>query len=170
MSAVETERRDCPECGGQMLYTRNRVDGPYEWVHLSGGTPACPAKAVAPLAPHTLTMGDVDDGHVDWKLTCNHDMATWGHYDIETGEYTEADGCWLQSWWGEMGGELLVLRAPIPNQPIPVRPASDWDVDGGTIVLDLGHSFVGVAGHPDDDECTYEGCGRREDEHEWSTR
>lgn len=32
------------------------------------------------------------------------------------------------------------------------------------------HPFTPVAGHPDDDECTFEGCGEPELEHEWTLR
>lgn len=44
---------------------------------------------------------------------------------------------------------------------------------GRGMVID--HSFIGVAGHPDDNECTHRAdgtdasyCGRRGDEHVWS--
>ena len=40
-----------------------------------------------------------------------------------------------------------------------------------------GHGFIGVDGHPDDDECTFREdgtdetyCGAGEHEHEWSER
>ena len=87
-------------------------------------------------AEHTLTLNGIDGGVGGWDLHCHHDMATWGHYDPETGEYTEADGCWLMSWWEACWHDLLAVKGPIASLPIPVRPSDDWGADGGTIVLD----------------------------------
>lgn len=87
-------------------------------------------------AEHTLTLNGIDEGVGGWDLHCHHDMATWGHYDPETGEYTEADGCWLMSWWEACWNDLLAVKGPIASLPIPVRPSDDWGPDGGTIVLD----------------------------------
>lgn len=31
----------------------------------------------------------------------------------------------------------------------------------------IDHLWVGVEGHPDDTECTFNGCGQPEDKHRW---
>lgn len=85
---------------------------------------------------HTLTIESVFNGSPHFALHCHHDPASWGHYDQETGEYSEADGCWLMSWWDGVGDELVNLPAPIECLPIPVRPSDDWTDNGGSIVLD----------------------------------
>lgn len=96
------------------------------------------------MADHLLHISNVEqEGYVWWDMSCEHAPTDerWGYRQpdgtLVTPENPMADGCWLMSWWSELGREMLgQIDGPVMT-PIPVRPADDWDYDnGGEIVKD----------------------------------
>jgi hypothetical protein len=92
-----------------------------------------------PLPAHLLYLDSVDDWGAGWKLTCEHDTSPQWHQTTSEGVTRVSEQCWLQSWWSEVGPELLKLdfaKDAQPEFPLAVKPSDDWDADGGTIVVD----------------------------------
>lgn len=105
-----------------------------------------PVQPTAPIQPHP------DDGlHAD--LTKLADEAPT--------EIPPGLDEWERGRWTAQRDLGLALRALLAAHPAPA-PVSD----------PTGHEFIGVAGHPDDDECTYRAdgtdatyCGARKESH-----
>ena len=95
------------------------------------------------MTDHQLRLTAVEEGWTGWELDCTHGDSLRFHYypNVEGGPGVRQSQCWLQSWWSELGAELLnltatpALRATL-TFPLPVKPSDDWDFDGGTIVRD----------------------------------
>lgn len=87
---------------------------------------------------HTLTLIDVNQYGPNWKLECHHDK---GSQTIDTrwqcrnedGTVDDDSECWLQTWWEELGAELLDLKNL--EITIAVKPDDTWSYDeSGCIV------------------------------------
>ena len=96
---------------------------------------------MVPLSDHLLRITGIDSGWTGFQLDCTHgDDIRFHHYPVvEGGPRIQRAECWLQTWWSELGAELIV----IPDDPdgclsfpLPVKPSDDWDFDGGTLVRD----------------------------------
>lgn len=91
----------------------------------------------------------------------------WMDRDADEGLNEEC----FEEWARDVGWSASVSAGERTNEE---TAALAFLVRYSATVVD--HMWVGVAGHPDDPECTHRGdgedlyCGRREDEHLWSTR
>lgn len=97
------------------------------------------------MAAHLLYLDGIEcNGYPRWRLTCEHaavELAReWRSTMLNSEPDPDWDGCWLRSWWDEVGSELLEINQPIHSFPIPVKPGDDWSEDGGSIVLDGVHA------------------------------
>lgn len=90
------------------------------------------------MREHELHITEMSDWGTSYKLYCCHDtLPRWHQYADLDGTVRVAEECWLQSWWDNLGVELLdITFATQPHFPIAVRPSADFDENGGTIVME----------------------------------
>ena len=80
---------------------------------------------------HVFTLTTIDEGDAYGGLRCCHAPDDHKWVDPAAPDY----GCWLKSWWAELGTVMLALDGL--DIEIAVRPDGDWDEeDGGTLVVD----------------------------------
>ena len=93
---------------------------------------------------HHLHIVEIYEGSAEFRMTCEHppvDLdSRW--VTVRPDEDWQPDveaGCWLMSWWDEIGSELLgIIKGPFV-WPLPVRPCDDWNFDdAGALVVDEG--------------------------------
>lgn len=97
------------------------------------------------MADHLLHIEHVDDGYPVWRFECVHaaDDERWFYRDEDGSISLHHDGrpiggCWLESWWDGVGGELFDSDTPITSLPVAVKP-DGWDYwDGGRIIPEDG--------------------------------
>jgi hypothetical protein len=93
------------------------------------------------MSDHHLHLVGFSYQSPDWRLTCDHEPGgRWRctNQDGTPSPNHDESECWLESWWSELGIELMAdVEMQGGRLPIPVRPSSDWDYEnGGTLVID----------------------------------
>jgi hypothetical protein len=98
------------------------------------------------MTEHLLYLESADDWGPSWWMECRHGPSPkWNQYTYEGVVHVD-EQCWLQSWWENLGSELLKLKFAKdaqPTFPLAVRPSDDWDENGGTLVVEPTQHMVG---------------------------
>lgn len=82
------------------------------------------------MAQHLLHIEEIDEGFVQFKLTCEHPTPLYPDVAPEWGCWRDggAEGiCWLQTWWQELRNELIgKIKAPF-IWPLPIAVEGNGD-------------------------------------------
>lgn len=85
------------------------------------------------MTDHMLCLEGIIEGEAQWHLRCNH----WPRHNRPDSWAVGGEPCWLQTWWENIGRELVTIDHDIRCFPVEVEPIG-WSFDSEGVATEVG--------------------------------